>query len=489
VAQPSPAPRGVRSRTTSDLSKAKALELNHQGSESVAAKQYEQAKALFKQALRLDPKLSDAYENLALLLLLDGHDEDAERVAVELLALAPTNYNARLVAGVAAANHNDFSRSSGYLAPLVKNEAGDPLATATYAVALHGSGQKAEAARLTAQSAGLPVKAPDALLAGQIFRQPKLKAIAQKWMEASVATGGAAANPDLLYLLAAMYAEQGRTADACARYSQMLELSPGTVDALVELSELERMLGQQEKAVSHLYTAKTLAATDPSTLLHFGQVCMRRRMYVDAREALKKVVTGDPLNRHAWYQLGLAQFRLGETEAAETDFNSALHLDGYDEWSRIGLGAALISAGRQEEAASEFHLVLAGNPRSAAAHYYLAQIHRADGKIPLALGELRQAVKHAGEDARPLAALGQLQLEMHDLSSARASLSRAIELDPGYATAHYHMARLLKLTGEASGAAKELELFNQYRSQENKKGIIGVVSEGKWDYAGYFPPN
>lgn len=489
VAQPNPVSHGAQSPANKAGSRAKAVELNHEGNDSVGAKQYEQAKALFKQAIQLDPKLSDAYENLALISLLDGNDAAAEHTALELLALAPGNYNGRLVAGVAALNRNSFSRGRDYLTPLIRSGADDPLVTAAYAIALQGSGRTTEAATFSSRVAMLRVEAPDALLAGQIFRQPKLQAIAQNWMEAGVANAGAAINPDLLYMLAGVYTEQGRLADASALYNRMLELSPGNVDALVELSELERRLGQQEKSVSHLYAAKTLAATDAATLLHFSQVCLRRRMYVDARDALNKVVADDRFNRHAWYQLGLAQFRLGETAAAETAFRAALDLYGVDEWSRVGLGAVLMSTGRQREAATELQRVLQRNPRSAAAHYYLAQIHRADGNIPLALRDLKQAVNNGRDDARPLAALGQLQLAQHDLLSAHASLRKAIELDPRYAPAHYQMARLLKVAGEQAEAAKELELFNKYHDEENKKGIVGMVSAGKWDYAGYLPPD
>ena len=94
---------------------------------------------------------------------------------------------------------------------------------------------------------------------------------------------------------------------------------------------------------------------------------------------------------------------------------------------------------------------------------------------------------YAKDDARPWAALGQLQLARHDLSSAHLSLLKAIELDPQFAVAHYQMAATA--TGKQAEAAKELELFNKYHDEENKKGIVGLVSEGKWDYAGYLPPN
>lgn len=489
VAQTNLTSLGTGSQTSKEVAKKRALELNRQGSDSVTAKQFEQAKALFKQAIDLNPRLSDAYENLALILLLDGDDVAAEHTAVELLARAPGNYNARLVAGIAALNRNKFSRGKYYLFPLIKNGVDDPLVITAYAIGLEASGDKSAAASFNARSAKLRVEASDALLAGQIFRQRKLKAVAQKWIEASVADARAAVNPDLLYILATMYSEQGRITDACALYSRVLEVSPGNVDALIELSELERALGEQEKALSHLYTAKTLAATDPATLIHFSQVCLRRRMYVDARDALKKVVAQDPVNRHAWYQLGLAQFRIGETEAAETDFKAALALDQSDQWSRIGLGAVLTSTGRDREAAVEFHRVLQSNSRSAAAHYYLGLIHRANGDTPLALHELEQAVNDANRDARPLAALGQLQLSVHDLRSARRSLRKAIDLDPTYSTAHYYMAMLLRTVGQTDEAKNEIERYKKYHDEENKEGIVGLVSEGKWDYAGFLPPN
>jgi len=477
------------SRSSSLDSKSEAADLNRRGSESVQAKQFEQAKVLFERAVRLDPKLSDAYENLALILVFDGDDVGAEHTAVQLLGLAPDNYNARLVAGVAAINRNGFSRGRNYLAPLIQGSSDDPLVITAYAVAIQNIGEKAEAARFSKRSASMQVKASDALLAGQIFRHRQLRRVAQKWMEVNVATAEIAVNPDLLQMLAATYTEQRRFSDASVLYSHVLEINPYNVDALVELSELERRLGQKEKSVSHLYAAKTLADGDAATLFHFSQVCLRRRMYVDARDALEKVVAQDPFNRHAWYQLGLAHFRIGELEDAETSFKAALRLDRSDQWSRVGLGAVLMSTGRQKEAAEEFQRVLLRDPRNAAALYYVAEIHRTQGEIPRALHELQQAVSSAKEDARPWAALGQLQLAQRHLVSARVSLSKAVKLDPEYAPAHYQMARLLKATGEQAAAAKEFELFSKYHEEENKKGIVGLVKEGQWDYAGFLPPN
>ena len=487
VAQSNLIPSDAQLKAGSKARMLQAAELNRQGQDCVAAKRFEQAKALFKRAIQSDPRISDAYENLSLVLLLEGDDADAGRAATKLLALAPSNYNGALVAGIAAINRNDFGTGKTYLVPLVHRGSDDPIVMAAYAIAQENSGVKAEGARLADRLAKQRVENSDALLAGQIFRQRELRAIAQNWMETSVSSSQGAEDSHLLYMLAAIYFEQGRFADASTLYGRILEKDPDNVDALLELSELERASGQQQKSDSHLYAAKAVVGTDIPSLIHLDGVLMRRRMYVDARDFLQKTVALDSYNEHAWYQLGLAQFRIGEEEAAETDFRVAVRLDENDVWSRIGLGAVLLNAGRHPEATAEFERVLKSSPRNPAAHYYLARIDREKGKIPLAFRELHQAVHLDSKDARPWAALGQFQLEQNLLSSARVSLRKAIELDPQYSTAHYQLAMLLRRTGEQAEATREIALFQKYHDEENKKGIMGLVSKGKWDYAGFLP--
>jgi tetratricopeptide (TPR) repeat protein len=475
--------------TAAGRSHAQALTLNQQGEESVKAKRFSEAKFLFEKAIRLDRRFSAAYENLALLCLLEGDDRGAESNAVKLLALDPQNYNGRLVAGVAATNQSQFEQGRSYLAPLVAQESTDPVAAAAYAVALQQGGAPGEAESWNARLGRTAVAPPDALLAGQIFRQARLRQWAQKWLEAVVNQKNGSVDTETAFMLAEIYTAEGKLDDASILYHRILQADPNNVDALLDLSEIEHLQGEQHQSDSNLYAAKMLATRNTATLLHFGQVCARRRMYVDARDALQKVVADDSRNAPAWYQLGLAQFRLGESAAAEHCFRTALLLNEQDEWSRIGLGAVLLSEGRPTAAGTEFHRVLQQDGRSAAAYYYLAQIHRDDGKPDQALHELKQSVAYAERDARPLAALGQMQLEQHDLAAAHVSLEKAIALNPAFSTAHYYMAMLLRATGERKEAEKEIEKFKKYRDEENKKGIVGLMSNGKWDYAGFLPAN
>ena len=89
---------------------------------------------------------ADAYENLALLSLLEGDDVSAQATAHRLLVLDPKNYNGRLVAGVAAVNQGQFTKARDILAALRPQD--DLLVAASYSVALEESGQAAQAARV-----------------------------------------------------------------------------------------------------------------------------------------------------------------------------------------------------------------------------------------------------------------------------------------------------------------------------------------------------
>jgi tetratricopeptide (TPR) repeat protein len=469
--------------------KTKATDLVRAGSEEIMARHFERAKASFREAIEVDRSNPDAYENLSLLSLLEADDAGAEREARQLLSLDPRNYNGRLVAGVAALNQGQFFQAREVLAPLRAHAAEDALVTAAYSVALRRTGNTAQAAQLHAQLGRVSVDDRDAVLAGQIFRETQLRNEAAGWLQACVRRNGTSSSPDILYLLAGMYADQGRKQEAAKLYARILESNPENLDAQVELAEMEADLGDHQGSLQHLYEAKALSSTNPVSLLHFSQICVRRRMFVDARDALKQVVSQERENREAWYQLGLVQFRIGETDAAEKSFRAALHLDPQDKWSTIGLASILIATSRPNEADTLLQRVLADDPQCGAARYYLGEIDRGRGDFTAAYQQFQAAASDARQDARPLTALGQLQEQRHELAAAKKSFLQAIALDPASATAHYHLASLLRSEGDFEEARTQIDLFRKYHDQENKQGIVGIVRQGQWDYAGFLPSN
>jgi len=163
-------------------------------------------------------------------------------------------------------------------------------------------------------------------------------------------------------------------------------------------------------------------------------------------------------------------------------------LDPQDEWSAIGLASVLIAT-RPDEAETQLKRVLAEDPQCGPARYYLGEIDRGRGDFSAAYQQFQMAAANARQDARPLTALGQMQAQRHEFAAAKQSFLQAIALDPASATAHYHLASLLRSEGNVEEAKRQIDLFRKYHDQENRQGIVGIVRQGQWDYAGFLPSN
>jgi tetratricopeptide (TPR) repeat protein len=314
----------------------------------------------------------------------------------------------------------------------------------------------------------------DVVLAGQIFREPHLRAQAQQWLEALVQRDNAVP-PDTLYMLAQMYLQQHMTTEASSILSRMLEVDPDNIDALVQLSDLELAAGDHESSLSHLNKAKNTPSINVRSLSHLSQAYIERRMYVYASDVLQRIVALDAYDHEAWYQLGLTQFTLDDNDSAEKDFRSALQLDPNNQWARVAMGAVLEAMGRHDEARVEFKQVLASFPHSGAAYYYLGKNELLNNDLVAASRDLTRATLYANNDARPWAALAELQMDTNELTSASLSLDRAVALDPTSATAHYQRASLYRQKKMMTEARQELDLFRKYQQQEKEKRVVGIA--------------
>lgn len=77
-------------------------------------------------------------------------------------------------------------------------------------------------------------------------------------------------------------------------------------------------------------------------------------------------------------------------------------------------------------------------------------------------------------DAPLLAQLGQMLASAGNNERAEAVLRRSIKVDPSIATAHYALARLLRLRGELDEVARETEAFQRAKANEPQTPVLAV---------------
>lgn len=146
-------------------------------------------------------------------------------------------------------------------------------------------------------------------------------------------------------------------------------------------------------------TALTEAAAE-------GNAAFAKKDFSTARRAYQRVLKIDPQNVMGLVNLGLVEFQLGNTTAAEDALRRAISL-------RLETAPAWLTLG-------------------------MIQMDRGDSDA--ALASLAQAVQYDPLNARARNFLGVVVGRRGWIDGAQQELRRAVELDPAYADAHYNLA-------------------------------------------------
>ncbi len=96
-----------------------------------------------------------------------------------------------------------------------------------------------------------------------------------------------------------------------------------------------------------------------------GRRHLRNGMAAQATVSLEKAKRREPRKKSIREALGIAYFRIGRFEEAETEFRMLLELAPDDDYAHYALGRALANQGRHDEAAVHFKLARSLRPRSA----------------------------------------------------------------------------------------------------------------------------
>jgi len=121
---------------------------------------------------------------------------------------------------------------------------------------------------------------------------------------------------------------QGRSPKAAHLFRQAIALAPLAADVYGDLAEAEVRQGNVDAAV---HTYRRLLAIYPYTYFaslyrQLGFIELRAGRTADARADLEQAVELDPRDWHAYFLLGHAYRRLGETEAARRAWQRVLSL-------------------------------------------------------------------------------------------------------------------------------------------------------------------
>lgn len=107
---------------------------------------------------------------------------------------------------------------------------------------------------------------------------------------------------------------------------------PADVEALLQLAEIQRMRGDVEAANQYLDAALEHAGGNPDALHELAGIYYELERNDKARQALETVLTGNPGDGYARFNLGvLYRYRLKDAAKAGEQYRAVLGLDGFDD--------------------------------------------------------------------------------------------------------------------------------------------------------------
>jgi len=219
----------------------------------------------------------------------------------------------------------------------------------------------------------------------------------------------------------------------------------------------------------------------------------RGRFYRDEMAFYRQWVKSNPMSSQAHVCLGHAYFRQDQWDKAVAEYNEALRIDPNDRLALTHLGVALGKRGRHEEAFGllrrvlrldpdhiEAHISLGRllmdsgdlseavvhlrsaaslRPRSASIHYQLGRAFNGLGRLDEAQVQFEQTLQLRPDDPDALNDLGIVLATKgapNDLIRAANCFRRAIEIDSGFADAHYNLGVFDLTQGNLKDAAAHI---------------------------------
>jgi tetratricopeptide (TPR) repeat protein len=190
---------------------------------------------------------------------------------------------------------------------------------------------------------------------------------------------------------------------------------------------------------------------NPAGWVGLGEVWMRGGRMEDAERALARAGTLDPRLPSVPLARMELFYRAGAWERVLEEAERALALDSTLYTAHLTRASTLVAVGRAAEAGPDIATLLRDRPADPSALTVSGQRYLALGQPARAVAPLAEAARVA-PDPELLAALGGAQAASGDLAAARASLERAVTLDPAAHAAWRRLATVCSALGDSAAA-------------------------------------
>ncbi len=266
----------------------------------------EEARSMFVDAIKIEPGISQAHNNLGTLLMTMGRDEEALAEFREALKLKPSDPEVHQNLSLALQRLGRTEEAAAEAEASLKLSPDQAAAHLTLADALQSQGRLDEAIREYA--AALQIAPDDA--------------------EARNNYGSA-------------LAKAGRLDEAAAQFQEGIRLNPLAYHALNNLGSVELQRNRPEDAAGHFRAAIAIQPNFAPAYRNLGTALDAMDRHDEAIEAFRNAIKYQPDSAQAHNDLGIALAETGKFQEAVVEFREAVRLEPDNADARANLARAL----------------------------------------------------------------------------------------------------------------------------------------------------
>lgn len=196
-----------------------------------------------------------------------------------------------------------------------------------------------------------------------------------------------------------------------------------------------------------------------NSLQNLGSAYSNSKRYGEALEVFGKLTGLRPDLARAWYELGQANFHLGNVDRARQIHEEVKRRDSvlaaaYEQNFLKKVAAVPAPPSASVSSAVASNTSVSSSPPSTA-------------DVPMAIGAAQQAVAKDPSNSPSWIALGRAYMDAKQNGEAKRALEEALRIQPGSVPALYELGRLASLGGDKD---KVREIYQQVNLRDSEKG-------------------
>jgi len=442
----------------------------------------------YHEAIRLDPKLEDAYKNLGFLEWTEHNLEAARTHLKQALDIAPEDDFAHYYLGRVQLDAKLYESA---LKELDRSRALWPadvnflVQAATGYLAL---GRLDETRRTLDRLRRMPLRDAQAVsLASLLISAHEndaaidlLSKLTKRLDGANV--GWAQFDLALAYLLSADYAKAADQAQGLLKAQPAKgAMTPEAGSAWSLIGIASARLHQREAAVDAFSKACKLNPSREEHWLNLTRELMDLNRYTEAISAVQEGLASNPSSYALHLRLGAAYLASDRYPDAESVFRQLVTAGDPLPTSYVGLAQVLLRTGRAEEAVSE--LATAGQklgPSFLISYFQGLAFNRA-GRAGEAVSAFEEAIQLDPNSSVAHFELGKTELATHRVHDAVTELQESLRLDPGNVQAQRLLKQAYRRAGEERATSQEVQP-SAAKKPSPQAELLGDFLPPEWEY-------